>query len=145
MRRDAGLFCFLEEDNILRGIDVITHRLAQSADNLVAVVLLASSLACYSAFAQTPGFSSLEIRASAPNTMPQMRARFGNGRYELRNATAVDLIRTAWGIGADSISGGPDWLDLNRYDLNRPRYSHAGDAHDHAAERFKRPFSAFGP
>jgi uncharacterized protein (TIGR03435 family) len=46
-----------------------------------------------------------------------MRSRFGNGRYELRNATAVDLIRTAWGVEADSISGGPDWLDLNRYDV----------------------------
>jgi uncharacterized protein (TIGR03435 family) len=97
----------------------MTRNLAQSAGNLVsvAVVLLVSSLACYSAFAQTPAFSSLEIRASAPNTMPQMRVRFGNGRYELRNATAVALIRTAWGVEADSISGGPDWLDLNRYDL----------------------------
>jgi hypothetical protein len=62
-------------------------------------------------------FSSLEICASAPNTMPQMRARCGNGHYELRNATAADLIRTAWGVEADGISGGPDWLDLNRHDL----------------------------
>jgi uncharacterized protein (TIGR03435 family) len=95
------------------------RRLAQSAGNLIpmAVVLLAWSLAPYPALAQTPAFSSLEIRGSAPNTMPQMRARFGNGRYELRNATAVDLIRTAWGLETDSISGGPDWLDLNRYDL----------------------------
>jgi uncharacterized protein (TIGR03435 family) len=35
----------------------------------------------------------------------------------LRNATAVDLIRTAWGVEPDSIFGGPDWLDLNRYDV----------------------------
>ena len=62
-------------------------------------------------------FNSVEIRAAAPNTMPQMRSRFGNGRYELHNATAVDLIRTAWGVQADSVSGGPDWLDLNRYDV----------------------------
>jgi uncharacterized protein (TIGR03435 family) len=97
---------------------VRTRRLAQSAGNRgpVAVVLLACSLA-YSAFAQKPAFSSLEIRTSAPNTMPQMRVRFGDGRYELRNATAVDLIRTAWGVEADGITGGPDWLDVNRYDL----------------------------
>jgi uncharacterized protein (TIGR03435 family) len=62
-------------------------------------------------------FAGVEIRAAAPNTMPQMRSRFGNGRYDLRNATAVDLIRTAWGVEADSISGGPDWIDLNRYDV----------------------------
>lgn len=96
---------------------MITSRLARSVGNLVPVVLLGSSLGLYSSFAQAPVFSSLEIRASAPNTMPQMRVRFGNGRYELRNATAVDLIRTAWGVDADGISGGPDWLDLNRYDL----------------------------
>jgi uncharacterized protein (TIGR03435 family) len=98
---------------------VVTRRLAQSAGNLVliAVVLFASLLACYPVFAQTPTFSSVEIRASAPNTMPQMRGRFGNGRYELRNATTADLIRTAWGVEADGISGGPDWLDLTRYDL----------------------------
>ncbi len=62
-------------------------------------------------------FNRVEIRAAAPNTMPQMRSRFGNGRYELHNATAVDLIRTAWGVQGDSVSGGPDWLDLNRYDV----------------------------
>ena len=35
----------------------------------------------------------------------------------MRNATAVDLIRTAWGVEAVGISGGPDWLDLTRYDV----------------------------
>ncbi|HWF09193.1 MAG TPA: TIGR03435 family protein [Bryobacteraceae bacterium] len=64
-----------------------------------------------------PAFDSVAIHAAAPNTMPQMRSRFGNGRYELHNATAVDLIRTAWSVEADGISGGPDWLDLNRYDV----------------------------
>ena len=97
----------------------MTWRFAHLAGKLVhgVVVLLASSWMNYPALAQTPAFTSLEIRASAPNTMPQMRARFGNGRYELRNATAVDLIRTAWGVEADNVSGGPDWLDLNRYDV----------------------------
>src|SRR5262245_66667633 len=61
-------------------------------------------------------FESVEIHAAAPNTMAQMRGRFGNGRYELHNATAVDLIRTAWRGEADAITGRPDWLDLKRYD-----------------------------
>src|SRR5215471_11394197 len=68
----------------------------------------------------SPAVDSIEIHAAAPNTMPQMRSRFGNGRYELHNATAVDLIRSAWGVEAGSISGGPDWLDLNRYDVTVP-------------------------
>ncbi len=87
------------------------------------MVALYSPLACVIATAQPqnaqagPAFDSVEIRAAAPNTMPQMRSRFGNGRYELHNATAVDLIRTAWGVDAESVTGGPDWLDLNRYDV----------------------------
>lgn len=98
----------------------MTRNLLQSARKPVPALvgLLASLLGCCPAFAQAPAFSSVEVRASAPNTMPQMRARFGNGRYELRNATAVDLIRTAWGVEADGISGGPDWLDVNRYDVS---------------------------
>jgi uncharacterized protein (TIGR03435 family) len=91
--------------------------------SIAAMVALGSPLAYVIATAEpqnaTPGpaFNSVEIRAAAPNTMPQMRSRFGNGRYELHNASAVDLIRTAWGVAADGVSGGPDWLDLNRYDV----------------------------
>ena len=91
--------------------------------SIAAMVAVGSPLAYVIAAAEPqnakPGlaFDSVEIRAAAPNTMPQMRSRFGNGRYELHNATAVDLIRTAWGVEADGISGGPEWLDLNRYDV----------------------------
>jgi uncharacterized protein (TIGR03435 family) len=91
--------------------------------SIAAMVALGSPLAYVIATAEPQNakpdlaFNSVEIRAAAPNTMPQMRSRFGNGRYELHNATAVDLIRTASGVEADSVSGGPDWLDLNRYDV----------------------------
>src|SRR4051812_30444147 len=90
---------------------------------IVGMLALGLPIACVIATAESqnskpsPAFDSIEIHAAASNTMPQMRSRFGNGRYELHNATAVDLIRTAWGVDPDSISGGPDWLDLNRYDV----------------------------
>lgn len=63
-------------------------------------------------------FTAAEIRASAPNTMPRMRSRFLRGRYDIGNATTVDLIRTAWGVDAANIVGGPDWLDIKRYDVS---------------------------
>jgi uncharacterized protein (TIGR03435 family) len=88
---------------------------------MAALAALGSALAWVIASAQPLNtglaFESVEIRAAPPNTMPQMRSRFGNGRYELHNATVVDMIRAAWGVEADSISGGPDWLDLNHYDV----------------------------
>ena len=41
----------------------------------------------------------------------QLRA----GRYELHNATMVDLIRMAYGVEAEKVMGGPNWLELDRY------------------------------
>ncbi|MCU1328780.1 MAG: hypothetical protein JWN34_4150 [Bryobacterales bacterium] len=46
-----------------------------------------------------------------------MRTGFTGGRYQLRNATMVDLIRTAWGVGAEQVVGGPAWLELDHYDV----------------------------
>jgi uncharacterized protein (TIGR03435 family) len=40
-----------------------------------------------------------------------------NGRYEVKTATLVDLIRTAYDIDADKITGGPSWLEMNRYSI----------------------------
>jgi uncharacterized protein (TIGR03435 family) len=40
-----------------------------------------------------------------------------NGRYEIKNATLLDLIRTAWGFDADKILEGPNWLELDRFDV----------------------------
>ena len=65
----------------------------------------------------TLNFGIADIHASAPNTILEMRSRFSRGRYELRNATLVDLIRTAWSVDADKVVGGPDWLDTNRFDV----------------------------
>jgi uncharacterized protein (TIGR03435 family) len=44
---------------------------------------------------------------------PQTRA----GRYEIRTATMVDLISTAYNVDADKVYGGPNWLELDRYDI----------------------------
>jgi uncharacterized protein (TIGR03435 family) len=39
------------------------------------------------------------------------------GRFEVLNATLVDLIKAAYGIEADAISGGPSWLGVDRFDV----------------------------
>jgi uncharacterized protein (TIGR03435 family) len=39
------------------------------------------------------------------------------GRYELRTATMVDLIRVAYGVDAANVAGGPAWLDTDRFDV----------------------------
>jgi len=78
-----------------------------------ALACLAFALFARAVFAQP----SADIHPSPPNTILEMRSRFAHGRYELRNATLVDLIRTAWSVDADRVVGGPDWLDTDRFDV----------------------------
>jgi uncharacterized protein (TIGR03435 family) len=72
------------------------------------------------AFAALTACAAVDIRPSAPNTILEMRSRFFRGHYELRNATLVDLIDTAWSVDPDKVVGGPDWLDTDRFDLTAP-------------------------
>jgi len=44
---------------------------------------------------------------------PQVRA----DRYEIRTATMVDLISTAYGVDDDKVYGGPNWLEMDRFDV----------------------------
>ena len=69
------------------------------------------------ASAPRPAFDIAGIQVSTrPNT--GMRGGVLRGtRYELRNATMVDLIRTAYNVQAEKISGGPAWLEWNRFDI----------------------------
>ena len=46
-----------------------------------------------------------------------MRSSAARGRYEMKNATMADLIRTAYGYDPDKILGGPNWLELDRFDI----------------------------
>ena len=39
------------------------------------------------------------------------------GRYQSKNVTVKDLVEEAYGVPADQVSGGPDWLDKQRFDI----------------------------
>jgi uncharacterized protein (TIGR03435 family) len=69
-------------------------------------------------------FEVADVHSSVPveNGPPALSTavRIGvprNGRYEIRRATMVDLIRTAYGVEADKVVGGPHWLEMNRFDI----------------------------
>ena len=110
---DRRIRRILEDATLSRGV---------TKKGLATIVALASPLAYVAATAQTqgqrPAFKNVEIRASAPNTMPQMRASYSGGHYQLLNATMVDLVRTAWNVEADNVVGGPAWVSSDRFDLN---------------------------
>jgi len=75
-------------------------------------------LLCISGFSQSTTFDVADVHASAKSTNRQMGGgSLRGGRYELRNATMLDLITIAYGIEADKVLGGPSWLEFNRYDV----------------------------
>ncbi|HXA49673.1 MAG TPA: TIGR03435 family protein, partial [Candidatus Acidoferrum sp.] len=87
-----------------------------------APLLCAYVLSVAAAFGQTtepaPAFETAIIRASTPGTFPFMRGpALRGGRYEVRNATMVDLVRTAYNVDADKVLGGPSWLEMDRFDV----------------------------
>ncbi len=58
-----------------------------------------------------------DVHLRPPGAILAMRRGFANGRYELRNATMLDLIATAWGVDSGKVAGGPDWLEMDRFDV----------------------------
>jgi uncharacterized protein (TIGR03435 family) len=72
-------------------------------------------------FAQSaPAFEIADVRVSAPRMNPNSQMSGGairDGVYELRNASMLDLIRTAYSIETDKVLGGPSWLEVDRFDV----------------------------
>src|SRR6266566_7461651 len=65
-----------------------------------------------------PVFDIADVHVSARSTNPNMTGGILRaGRYELRKATMVDLIKTAYGVDSDSVVGGPAWLESDRFDV----------------------------
>lgn len=64
-----------------------------------------------------PTFEIAGIQVST-RQQPGMRGGVLRGnRYDLRNATMVDLIRTAYDVRPERVSGGPSWLEWDRFDI----------------------------
>jgi uncharacterized protein (TIGR03435 family) len=67
-----------------------------------------------------PAFEAADVHVSPKVRVPSMAAGGLRGtRYLVRQATMVDLISLAYDdIDSSKILGGPNWLDLNRFDLS---------------------------
>jgi uncharacterized protein (TIGR03435 family) len=73
-------------------------------------------------FGQTPdkplAFEIADVHSSPPSTLAAMSGGVPRGsRYEVRNASMLDLIRTAYSIEPEKVSGGPSWLAQDRFDV----------------------------
>jgi uncharacterized protein (TIGR03435 family) len=83
---------------------------------LLGVVAIAAS-PVFTQSSSSPKFEATSVQVSA-RTAPGVRGGVLRGnRYELRNATMLDLIRTAYDVPAPRVTGGPSWLEWNRFDV----------------------------
>lgn len=82
------------------------------------VRMVAQSPASPQSALSPPAFDSADVYVSASGADHVMTGGvIKDGGYELHHATMVGLIRTAWGVTADKVIGGPNWLDTDRFDV----------------------------
>ncbi len=79
-------------------------------------------LAAFGQNAEAPKFEIADVHV-APKVKDSIAQPFSrvvplkNGRWEIHNATMVDLIRMAYDFDADKILGGPNWLEMDRFEV----------------------------
>ena len=67
-----------------------------------------------------PRFEAADVHPSPSATNPYNYASGGvlrGERYELRKATMLDLIKAAWNVDPDTVFGGPNWMEFDRFDI----------------------------
>ena len=68
----------------------------------------------------TPRFEAADVHRSAPSMNRYTLVSGGvlrGTRYDLRKATMLDLIRIAYNVDPDTVVGGPNWLEFDRFDI----------------------------
>lgn len=89
----------------------------------IGLIVLFRGLAICQSDAAKPAFDAADVRLSprsdwVKDGLHAMQVGFvTSDRYELRKATMLDLIRTAYNVEADKVVGGPSWLDYDRFDI----------------------------
>src|SRR5215471_986463 len=88
----------------------------------ISICILPLSLLSLAAFDQSPEtttkFEVADVHTSPYYSFSAARGPFfSTSRYELRDATMVDLIHIAYDLDPEKISGGPSWIEMDRYDI----------------------------
>jgi len=78
-------------------------------------------VACCLVFGQSSGsrprFIAADVHSAAAGKSNPRPIPVHDHRYEVKGATMLDLIATAWGWDAEKIVGGPNWLEFDRFDI----------------------------
>ena len=89
----------------------------------LALILATAALCRAEPETPRPSFDIADVHVSprgdwVKNSTHLMQGGYLSGdRYELRRATMLDLIKTAYNVEPDKIYGGPSWLDYDRFEV----------------------------
>lgn len=65
-----------------------------------------------------PRFEIASVKLSNSDLHSNSGIKTGNGRLDAENVTLKRCIMGAYGVGPHQISGGPDWLDSERFEIS---------------------------
>jgi uncharacterized protein (TIGR03435 family) len=65
-----------------------------------------------------PGFEVASIRPAVNDGRQTSFDMFEGGRLRVTSVTVLSLIRSAWMLQNSQVTGGPGWLDTDRYDID---------------------------
>ena len=63
------------------------------------------------------GFEVASVKPSTSDSRSPSGMSTGHGRIDAKNVTLKRCILGAYGVGPHQISGGPDWLDTDRFEI----------------------------
>jgi len=96
-------------------ISVLTPRIASAAETLSLIEPQSASAPIRT------DFEAVDVHVRPPEerrgVLHADEAAFSAGRYEIHNATMLDLITTAYSVEETAVFGGPSWLALDRFDV----------------------------
>jgi bla regulator protein BlaR1 len=67
--------------------------------------------------ATLPSFQTISIKPNSPGSLAVSDLNGPNGQYVADNVTLRRLIRDAYEVESFQVSGGPDWLDADRFSI----------------------------
>jgi uncharacterized protein (TIGR03435 family) len=84
----------------------------------IGIAALSSGAAFPQSNESRPRFEVADVHVSPQTINRFMRGGvLHGGRYELKNASMLDLVSTAYGVEPDKVLGGPTWLEMDRFDV----------------------------
>lgn len=84
------------------------------------LIALLSAGVCGLYAQNAPRFEVADVHRSAQPMNPYTLVSGGvlrGARYDLRKATILDMIRIAYKVDPDTVVGGPNWLEFDRFDI----------------------------